>query len=195
MIFAVTDRKNSNHQFVEQIGLIASGKPDMIIFREKDLPERDYRDLVSQCLSACSENKVPACVNRYTETAIELGIDNIQLQMDILRKTSFKTPELNIGASVHSIEEAEEAEDLGAMRLIFGNVFETACKPGKAAAGTEILKSVCDATALPVMAIGGITSENVRAVMDAGAAGVCVMSSMMLSDDPGTIIRALRSEI
>ena len=84
-----------------------------------------------------------------------------------------------IGASVHSPEEALEAEALGADYVTAGHVFATDCKKGAVPRGLEFLRKTADAVSLPVFAIGGISPENIGAVREAGAAGACMMSQMM----------------
>ncbi|MFA6805453.1 MAG: thiamine phosphate synthase, partial [Candidatus Methanomethylophilaceae archaeon] len=96
------------------------------------------------------------------------------------------------GASVHSIQDAKDAEELGADWLVFGNVFETSCKVGKAGAGTDMLKEVCESTSLPVYAIGGVTADNIRSVMRSGASGACIMSGLMMAERPSEVIDRLR---
>lgn len=195
MIIAVTDRNKSLRPFMEQFELIASARPDMIILREKDLTENEYLELAKECQIICSKNDVRMCVNTFFKTAKKLGIKDIQLQMDTLRTYSDSFKEYSVGASVHSASEAYEAESLGAERLIFGNVFETACKPGMSAAGLDLLHDVCECTKLPVWAIGGISTDNIDSIMKTGASGVCIMSSIMMANDPAEIISTLRSSI
>lgn len=84
-----------------------------------------------------------------------------------------------IGASVHSVEDALAAQKAGATYLTAGHIFDTDCKKGLPGRGLAFLKDVCQATALPVYAIGGVTPENLPDVMAAGAAGGCMMSLAM----------------
>ena len=82
-----------------------------------------------------------------------------------------------VGRSVHSVEEAVAAADEGGLDyLIFGTVFESASKPGHAAAGVAGLADVSGATRLSVLAIGGMTRERIPDVMAAGASGVAAIS-------------------
>src|SRR5689334_1120551 len=84
-----------------------------------------------------------------------------------------------IGASVHSVEEAKEAVILGATYLIAGHIFSTDSKKGVPSRGLSFLKQVCDAVSIPVFAIGGIKRNDVNAIKAAGANGVCIMSEAM----------------
>ena len=89
-----------------------------------------------------------------------------------------------IGASVHSIEEAIEAATFGATYLIAGHIFSTHSKKGVPPRGLNFLKQVCDAVPIPVFAIGGITRNDVNDVKATGAKGVCIMSEAMTCETP-----------
>ena len=92
-----------------------------------------------------------------------------------------------IGASVHSVEEATEAVTLGATYLIAGHIFSTDSKKGVPPRGLSFLKQVCDAVPIPVFAIGGITRNDVNAIKAAGAKGVCIMSEAMTCENPAEL--------
>lgn len=93
-------------------------------------------------------------------------------------------PTLSISCSVHSLTAAKQAEALGADRLIYGHIFKTQSKPDLAPRGLEKLAKICSGVALPVIAIGGITSENTACVIETGAAGIAVLSGILLAQDP-----------
>ena len=77
-----------------------------------------------------------------------------------------------LGCSTHSLEESVQAERDGADFVIFGPVFET---PGKTPVGLDALRKVVVAVRIPVLAIGGISRENAKEVVDAGAAGIAAI--------------------
>ncbi|MCD8120393.1 MAG: thiamine phosphate synthase [Lachnospiraceae bacterium] len=84
-----------------------------------------------------------------------------------------------IGVSLHSAEEAGALQGTPATYIQAGHIFATDCKRGVPPRGLNFLREVCRATDLPVFAIGGITPERYPAALEAGAAGVCVMSGLM----------------
>jgi thiamine-phosphate pyrophosphorylase len=86
-----------------------------------------------------------------------------------------------IGASCHSVEEALEAENLHCSYITAGHIFSTDCKKGVAPRGLNFLSDVCNNVSIPVYAIGGINQSNMKAVQNAGANGVCIMSGFMIS--------------
>jgi thiamine-phosphate pyrophosphorylase len=100
-------------------------------------------------------------------------------------------PERVLGVSVGSAEEAERAAELGADYLGV-TVWSTSTKPEAEPIGLEGVRRVVQATPLPVVGIGGIDPTNARAVLDAGAAGVAVISAVAAADDPAEAVRELR---
>ena len=86
-----------------------------------------------------------------------------------------------IGCSVHSVEDALEAQKLGATYLTAGHIYTTNCKKGLPPRGLKFLWDVCDSVTIPVYAIGGIhpETEQISEVIARGAAGGCIMSDMM----------------
>ena len=98
-------------------------------------------------------------MHRFPEVVKHLGYDKLHLHLEML-KTMGRTDGLNLlGTSVHSVEDAKEAEHLGADYIFAGNIFETDCKKGLPGRGLEFLENVCKAVNIPVYAIGGISEE------------------------------------
>jgi thiamine-phosphate pyrophosphorylase len=96
-----------------------------------------------------------------------------------------------VGISVHSLEDAIEAEALGADYVTYGNVFTTHTHPGRPAQGLATLADIVDRLAIPVLAIGGITHANVTEVLATSCAGVAVRSALTEHPDPGHATRRL----
>lgn len=185
MIIYVTNRRLCGDDFLERVDRLAKGKPDAIMLREKDLDVSDYESLAYRVHSICVENQVRLIVNQRVETAEKLGVSSIHLSMPDLREHRDELHRfVEIGASVHSLNEAIEAEKLGATYLVAGHVFPTDCKKGVPARGLLFLQEICDAVSVPVFAIGGITSDRVRDVYGTGASGCCVMSEAMTCMEP-----------
>lgn len=132
-------------------------------------------------------------VNDRADVARAVHAQGVQLtyqSLDVqLVKTSF--PELRIGKSVHSIQEAVEAEEQGADYLLYGHIFSTSSKPGLAPRGLGSLQQVVKEVAIPVIAIGGITPKNTKDVLSTGAAGIAVMSLIWEAHSPLEAIKEL----
>ena len=84
-----------------------------------------------------------------------------------------------ISVSCHSMEDMNVAVENGATQIILGTIFETECKKGLKGKGLGFVTEICKACPVPVYAIGGINLERLRQVMEAGAAGGCMMSGFM----------------
>ncbi len=165
---------------------IAAEKPDGIILREKDLSEDEYKTLAKSIMAICSKHGTACILHSFTKAAFELGCRAIHLPMDMMRtlsnyeKSAFDV----IGVSCHSAKEACEAEALGCTYITAGHIFATDCKKNLPGRGIEFLRDVCKSVSVPVYAIGGITAENAKDVLSAGAYGVCVMSGTMMCSNP-----------
>lgn len=96
-----------------------------------------------------------------------------------------------VGISVHSFDEAVEAEAIGADYVIFGHVFATQSHPGEAGRGLDSLAAIVEQVRIPVLAIGGIHHGNVAQVLETGCAGVSVMSAILDHADPKTATQRL----
>ena len=101
-------------------------------------------------------------------------------------------PTLQIGCSVHSVKEAVEAEVKGAHYLLYGHIFETSSKRGIPPKGLTDLQYINDQIAIPMIAIGGITPENAKEVIQKGVAGIAVMSGILLDADPEEAVKKYR---
>lgn len=180
-IICVTNRFLCKEDLRWRVDKIAAQRPRSVILREKDLSGADYVYLAREVRSICDSYDVPFVIHSQVQTAISLCVERIQLPMPILRTLTEaeKAEFYKIGASVHSPEEAEEAEALGASYLIAGHIFETDCKTGLPGRGLPFLSEVCQRVHIPVYAIGGISPENIASVRKTGAAGACIMSGLM----------------
>lgn len=134
----------------------------------------------------CKRHQVPCILHSFLDAAKRLGVKQIQLPLWKLEEAAADANRpldsfSRIGASVHSVEDARRAGQLGASYLIAGHIFATGCKPGIPPRGLAFLREVCHAASVPVYAIGGISldSEQIQSVLSCGAAGVCIMSGMM----------------
>ena len=179
-IICVTNRKLCKQPLKEQIKKISENSIKNIILREKDLSEQEYLNLAREIIDYCPD--INLIVHNFPEIALKLNIKSIHLPLPILKaknSQSYLNTFKNRGCSVHSTQQALEAEKLGATYLTAGHIFETSCKPDLPPRGLEFLKSICLAVNIPVYAIGGIDKNNLDLVVKAGAKGGCIMSGLM----------------
>ena len=194
-VVAVTNRSLCTRPFLEQVERVCAFQPAALILREKDLDESAYEALAADVLAICKRHQVPCILHSFLDVAKRLGVKQIQLPLWKLEEAAADANRpldsfSRIGASVHSVEDARRAGQLGASYLIAGHIFATGCKPGIPPRGLAFLREVCHAASVPVYAIGGISldyaiggisldSEQIQSVLSCGAAGVCIMSGMM----------------
>ncbi len=173
---------------------IAAARPKGILLREKDLSEEAYKRLAEKVLLLCERYHVPCILHSFIDAAIALGAENIHLPLPLLRQAEKEKLQKfkKIGASCHSVEEAREAETLGCSYITAGHIFATDCKKGLPPRGLDFLRAVSESVSIPVYAIGGIGSETIASVYEAGAKGVCIMSGLMQCEDVEGFLRALK---
>lgn len=180
MLICVTHRKLCREPFLTRLERIASQHPYCIVLREKDLSESEYEALAQDCLSVCQRYQVPLHINSYMDVARRIGCRSIHLPFAMLMEHKDSLSDFDrIGVSLHSPEEAAQLSGTPATYVQAGHIFPTDCKAGVPPRGVSFLRQVCDATTLPVFGIGGITAERYPSVLQAGAAGACIMSGLM----------------
>ncbi|MDE5563713.1 MAG: thiamine phosphate synthase [Oscillospiraceae bacterium] len=180
--------------FLQRIEEIAAQRPSGIILREKDMSETNYRKLAAQVMEICKTYTVPCILHSFPDTAAVLDAIGLHLPMPLLRSLPLeqRVRFFILGASVHSVEEAVMAEEYGCKYLTAGHIFATDCKKGVSPRGLDFLHDVCAHVQIPVYAIGGIDSSNFTSIMDAGAAGACIMSGLMQCEDVPDYMGKLR---
>lgn len=179
-VIGITNRHLCEGDYFRQIEKIAELPLEAIVVREKDLDSTEYRKLAIKVMDICSERGMKCILHSFYNVAEELGCEYIHLPLAVLKENPdivhrFK----EVGVSTHSVEEAVEAESLGAAYITAGHIFATDCKKGLEPRGLEYLKSVCGSVDIPVYAIGGINRENIKSTILCGAEGACVMSGIM----------------
>ena len=191
-IICVTDRNLCQEDFLTRIEKIASAKPDRIMFRDKDCKDDDYVKTAFKILKISDKYGVPCSMYRKFDKFGDIHMTMPMLQHIRLADMNF----INlVGASIHSVAEAVEAEKMGVDYVIAGHIFATDCKKGLAPRGLDFLKQVCNAVKIPVYAIGGINADNINLVAKAGADGACIMSGFMTCENPDGYIKQLRKEV
>ena len=192
-VIVVTDRKQCGGSFEDRLAGICAGQPDMILLREKELSDSGYAALFQSIGELTGSHNVLLAGHSHPE----LDCRVMHLTMPQLRALAAdrKNALRLIGASVHSADEAIEAEKLGAAYLIAGHIFDTPCKQGTPGRGLGYLREVCESVDIPVFGIGGITPGNARDVIAAGAKGICVMGTAMTDPDPARYIQRLRKAV
>ncbi len=176
-LIVVTNRKLCKRDFLEQIRLLVECNADAIVLREKDLNAKEYQKLAKDVLAICKGSKTKCILHQFLPVAKDLMADAIHLSVpDAIRYRKELSSFALKGMSTHSVEQLQKAQELGADYVFYGHIFTTDCKKGLKPRGITALQQICKEAQIPVYAIGGISSENVKEVIQAGAAGACIMS-------------------
>ena len=185
-LIAVTDSATCPRPLpkqIERLAKLTELRPQAVILRAKSLDKAAYRTLALQAQQSCEAAGIALILHSDWQLTRKLGIQNLHLPLALLRQLPAceRTYFIRLSTPVHSVEEAIEAQALGATMLIAGHIYTTQCKAGLAPRGLGFLQSVCSAVSLPVYAIGGIGFDAAQhAELKAnGARGACVMSAYM----------------
>ena len=196
----VTDRTQTRgRELAVVVGeCLAAGLPAVQV-REKDLGAADLAFLCRRLLAATRDAGAMLVVNDRVDVALAVGADGVQRTQTSLAVGDIRAVagrRLRIGVSVHSLEDAVDAELKGADWVTYGPIYDTPSKRRYGAPqGLERLATVARGLRIPVVAIGGITPERVKEVRQAGARGVAVISAILAADSPADATRRFREAL
>ena len=196
LLYAVTDRMWTGKQtLMEQVEDALKGGATCMQLREKELDEAAFLQEALEMKALCEKYHVPFFVNDNVEIAVKCKADGIHVgQSDMATAKVRQTVGENmmIGVSVHSVEEALEAVRNGADCLGVGAMFSTSTKTNADVLTKEILRDICNAVDVPVVAIGGISKENMMELSGTGVDGVALVSAIFAAEDIEQECRVLR---
>ena len=181
----ITNRHLVQGDFLKQLEKVTKLHPHALILREKDLTDDAYESLAKKVFDLCKREDITCFLHTKIEIARKIGCQNIHLSIPVLKGLSETEKKVltedfcEISISCHSMEDVEIAMAGGATQIILGTIFETECKKGVLGKGVEFVREICQKCPLPVYAIGGMNLQRLPLVIDAGAAGCCMMSGFM----------------
>ena len=181
----ITNRHLVQGDFLEQLEKVTKLHPHALILREKDHTDDAYESLAKKVFDLCKREDITCFLHTKIEIARKIGCQNIHLSIPVLKglseteKKALTEDFCEISISCHSMEDVEIAMAGGATQIILGTIFETECKKGVLGKGVEFVREICQKCPLPVYAIGGMNLQRLPLVIDAGAAGCCMMSGFM----------------
>lgn len=198
-LYVILDRAAARGRDLEAIlDATIEGGCRMIQFREKAWPSGRLLPLAERLAERCRRAGATFVVNDRVDLALAVGAAGVHLGQDDLPPRVARPllrPGMLLGRSTHSLEQALEARDHGADYIAVGSMFATATKPDFQLVGPALLELIRPATSLPLIGIGGITTDNVAEVIRAGADGVAVISAVCAADDPAAATRRFLSAI
>jgi thiamine-phosphate diphosphorylase len=200
VICMITERRRvgsgDGEPLVRRVAAAARAGVHLVQLRERDLDGRQLMELTAACVEAVRGTPTRIVVNDRLDVAMAAGAHGVHLRGDsmaALRVRRTGPRGFLIGRSIHSLIEAREAERESAVDyLIFGSVFPTRSKPDVAPQGLDALAQVAAATAIPVLAVGGVTRGNAGRLAPAGAAGLAAIGPFAdARDDAGLLAEVI----
>lgn len=181
-LYAVTDRHwLGNQTLLEQVQEALDGGATCIQLREKQLDDKTFLQEAIEIQKLCKQYQVPFIVNDNVEIAKDMHADGIhvgQSDMEALDVRKELGKDVILGVSAQTVEQAKKAEAHGADYLGVGAVFPTGSKDDADDVSHETLQAICEAVSIPVIAIGGITQDNVKELAGSGIVGIAVISAI-----------------
>ena len=187
LLYAVTDRHWLDGRTLKEVVLESlEGGVTMLQLREKHLDEAHFLEEAKELQTLCRSWHVPFLINDNVEIALAMEADGVHVGQsdmaagDVRKKLG---DDKIIGVSAQTVEQALLAEKAGADYLGVGAVFPTSSKDDANEVTYETLKAICSAVSIPVVAIGGITQENVHRLAGSGICGAAVISAIYAKPD------------
>ena len=187
LLYAVTDRHWLDGRTLKEVVLESlEGGVTMLQLREKHLDEAHFLEEAKELQMLCRSWHVPFLINDNVEIALAMNADGIHVGQsdmaagDVRKKLG---DDKIIGVSAQTVEQALLAEKAGADYLGVGAVFPTSSKDDANEVTYETLKAICSAFSIPVVAIGGITQENIHQLAGSGICGAAVISAIYAKPD------------
>lgn len=187
LLYAVTDRHWLGEETLyDQVKKALDGGATFVQLREKNLDREVFLAEAKEIQKLCKEYGVPFVVNDEVSIAKDIDADGVhvgQSDMEAMDVRKILGPDKIIGVSAQTVEQAIIAEKHGADYLGVGAVFTTGSKDDADDVSHETLKAICEAVSIPVIAIGGITKDNVAKLAGSGICGVAVISAIFGQKD------------
>ena len=187
LLYAVTDRSWLRGQtLAQQVEAALRGGVTMLQLREKNLDEEAFEREARVIQDLCRSFDVPFIINDNVELAKKLNADGVhvgQSDQAAAEVRAYLGADKIIGVTAKTVQQALDAEKAGADYLGSGAVFGTATKPDAKPLSLDRFQEICESVTIPVVAIGGVTRENIMALRGRKMSGVAVVSGIFAAQD------------
>lgn len=186
-LYLVTNRyQDSLESFLKKVEMACRSGVTIVQLREKNLTTNQYYQLAKQVKEITDAYQVPLIIDDRLDVCLAvdaagLHIGDDELPVSVARQVL--GPEKILGVTAKTVKRALEAEEGGADYLGTGAIFPTTTKENAPITLISTLKTICQRVAIPVVAIGGLTSENIDQLIGTGIAGVAVVRDLMQAED------------
>ena len=198
-LYLVTNRyQDSVESFLEKVETACRSGVTIVQLREKNLTTNQYYQLAKEVKEITNAYQVPLIIDDRLDVCLAvdaagLHIGDDELPVSVARKVL--GPEKILGVTAKTVKRALEAEEGGADYLGTGAIFPTTTKENAPITLISTLKTICQRVAIPVVAIGGLTSENINQLIGTGIAGVAVVRDLMQAEDIETKTQAFLTKL
>ena len=187
LLYGITDRTwLCGRSLEEDVRKSLEGGVTFLQIREKYLDDGEFLEDTLKLKEVCGEFKVPLVVNDNVEVAIKSDVDGVHIGQDDMSAEEVRAligDEKIMGVSAQTVEQALLAEEQGADYLGVGAVFPTDSKEDAETIDLKVFEEICRVVKIPVVAIGGITKENIDRLKGMGAKGVALISAIYGQND------------
>ena len=187
LLYAVTDRSWLNGETLyAQVEKALKGGVTFVQLREKALDEQAFLEEAKEIQKLCAQYHVPFVINDNVEIAARIGADGVHVGQSDMEAGDVREklgPDRIIGVSAQTVEQAVRAQERGADYLGVGAVFSTGSKADAVKVSHETVRAITEAVDIPVIAIGGITKDNVSELSGTGICGIAVISAIFAQTD------------
>lgn len=186
-LYLVTNRyQDSVERFLEKVETACRSGVTIVQLREKNLTTNQYYQLAKQVKEITDVYQVPLIIDDRLDVCLAVDAAGLHIgddELPVLVARQVLGPEKILGVTAKTIKRALEAETSGADYLGTGAIFPTTTKENAPITLISTLKTICQTVDIPVVAIGGLTSENIDQLMGTGIAGVAVVRDLMQAED------------
>lgn len=197
LLYAVTDRAwLRGETLYGQVEKALKGGATFMQLREKNLDEEHFLQEAVEIKELCKKYHVPFVINDNVDIAVKMDADGVHVGQSDMEAGDVRAklgPDKIVGVSAQTVEQAVLAEKRGADYLGVGAVFSTGTKLDADDVSYETLKAICEAVSIPVVAIGGITKDNLMELKGSGIDGIAVVSAIFAQENIEEATRELRS--
>ena len=190
LLYAVTDQMwlKEGETLGDVVESVLQNGATFLQIREKDLAQDAFEAEAERLKTLCAQHGVPFVVNDSVEIALQCDADGVHVGQSDIKGRDIRSmigPDKILGISAGTVEEAVSAENAGADYIGVGAIFTTSTKKNARNMTMEQLKEIVSSVSIPVVAIGGISAENILQLRGSRVDGVAVVSAIFAAEDPG----------
>lgn len=194
-LYLVTDEKP---RLLPRVEAALRGGVTCVQLRLKEARSEDFLQIAWRMKQICRRYRVPLIINDRADIARQVRADALHIgqeDLDLAKARQEVGPEMPIGVSVHTVAEAQQAEQEGATYLGVGAMFPTPSKKDAQLVSLETVSAIRETVRIPLVLIGGINADTLPVLLPYQPDGVAIISAILSADDPAQRASALRKQL